>query len=180
MDATLLLTALATRAGDRVSLLAYDRQVRARVQGRTATAHVLATVISTLATLEPELIETDARGLSSAALTDAPRGSLIVLLTTLEAAPIEEGLLPVLPQLTQRHTVLLAAVSDPRIEEMANARGTVESVYDAAAAGQSQADRRRTADRLRRHGVVVVDATPENLAPALADTYLALKAAGRL
>lgn len=134
MDATLLLTALATRAGDRVSLLAYDRQVRARVQGRTATGNVLATVINTLATLEPELIETDARGLSNAALTDAPRGSLIVLLTTLEAAPIEEGLLPVLPQLTQRHTVLLAAVSDPRIGDMANARGTVESVYDAAAA----------------------------------------------
>ncbi len=85
-----------------------------------------------------------------------------------------------LSQLTQRHTVLVAAVSDPRIEEMANAQGTVDSVYDAAAAGQAQADRRRTADRLRRHGVVVVDATPDNLAPALADTYLALKAAGRL
>ncbi|NEB41010.1 DUF58 domain-containing protein [Streptomyces sp. SID14515] len=180
MDATLLLTALATRAGDRVSLLAYDRQVRARVQGRTAAGNVLATVINTLATLESELIETDARGLSNAALTDAPRGSLIVLLTTLEAAPIEEGLLPVLPQLTQRHTVLLAAVSDPRIEEMANGRATVDSVYDAAAAGQAQSDRRRTADRLRRHGVVVVDATPDNLAPALADAYLALKAAGRL
>ncbi|MFK0145023.1 DUF58 domain-containing protein [Streptomyces griseus] len=174
MDASLLLTALATRAGDRVSLLAYDRQVRARVQGRTAT------VVNTLATLEPELIETDARGLSNAALADAPRGSLIVLLTTLEAAPIEEGLLPVLPQLTQRHTVLLAAVSDPRISEMAHARGTVDSVYDAAAAAQAQADRGRTADRLRRHGVVVVDATPESLAPTLADTYLALKAAGRL
>lgn len=36
MDATLLLTALATRAGDRVNLLAYDRRVRAQIQGRTA------------------------------------------------------------------------------------------------------------------------------------------------
>ncbi|MFI8201070.1 DUF58 domain-containing protein [Streptomyces sp. NPDC085942] len=180
MDAALLLTALATRAGDRVNLLAYDRRVRARVQGRTTTGNVLAPVINTLATLEPELVETDARSLSKTALTDAPRGSLIVLLTTLEAAPVEEGLLPVLPQLTQRHTVLLAAVSDPRIEEMAAGRGTVESVYGVAAAGRTQAERRRTADRLRRHGVVVVDAAPDSLAPALADMYLALKAAGRL
>ncbi|MFB8104704.1 DUF58 domain-containing protein [Streptomyces sp. NPDC056007] len=180
MDATLLLTALATRAGDRVDLLAYDRRVRARVQGRTTTGDVLATVVNTLASLEPELVETDARGLSTTALSDAPGGSLIVLLTSLEAAPIEEGLLPLLPQLTQRHTVLLAAVSDPRIEEMAKGRGTVDAVYEAAAGTQAQTERRSTAEKLHRHGVVVVDATPDNLAPALADAYLALKAAGRL
>ncbi|MFF6910307.1 DUF58 domain-containing protein [Streptomyces sp. NPDC012389] len=180
MDATLLLTALATRAGDRVDLLAYDRRVRARVQGRTTAGDVLATVVNTLASLEPELVETDARGLSTTALSDAPRGSLIVLLTSLEAASIEEGLLPLLPQLTQRHTVLLAAVSDPRIEEMAKGRGTVDAVYEAAAGTQAQAERRDTAEKLQRHGVVVVDATPDNLAPALADAYLALKAAGRL
>ncbi|MEE1789432.1 DUF58 domain-containing protein [Streptomyces sp. BE308] len=180
MDATLLLTALATRAGDRVNVLAYDRHVRARVQGRTNTGDVLASVVNALAPLEPELVETDARGLSNAALAAAPQRSLIVILTTLDAAPIEEGLLPVLPQLTRRHTVLVAAVADPRIETMAQARGTVDAVYEAAAGAQAQAERHRTADQLRRHGVTVVDATPETLAPALADAYLTLKAAGRL
>ena len=38
LDAALLLTALATRAGDRVDLLAYDRRVRAQVQGRSAAS----------------------------------------------------------------------------------------------------------------------------------------------
>ncbi|MEU0299643.1 DUF58 domain-containing protein [Streptomyces sp. NPDC006175] len=180
MDATLLLTALATRAGDRMNLIAYDRRVRARVQGRTARGDVLSTFVSALATLEPELVETDARGLSTAALASAPRRSLIVLLTSLETAPVEEGLLPVLPQLTQRHTVLVAAVADPHVEVMARARGTVDAIYEAAAGSQAQAQRRRTADQLRRHGVTVVDAAPSDLAPALADAYLALKAAGRL
>ncbi|MCC3653595.1 MULTISPECIES: DUF58 domain-containing protein [Streptomyces] len=179
MDAALLLTALAGRAGDQVSLLAYDRRVRASVQGRTA-GDLLPAVVGALAPLEPELVETDARGLAAAALRTAPRHSLIVLLTTLDAAPVEEGLLPVLPQLTHRHTVLLAAVADPRIQQMTETRGTVEAVYQAAAGTRTQAERTRTADRLRRHGVTVVDATPEELAPALADAYLALKAAGRL
>ncbi|MFI6864583.1 DUF58 domain-containing protein [Streptomyces sp. NPDC050421] len=179
MDATLLLTALATRAGDCVDLLAYDRRVRAQVRGRAA-GDVLSAMVDALAPLEPELVETDARGLSAAALTHAPRRSLIVLLTSLDAAPVEEGLLPVLPRLTQRHTVLLAAVRDPHIEDMARARGTVDAVYEAAAGARAQAGRRRTADQLRRHGVVVVDATPDSLAPSLADAYLALKAAGRL
>lgn len=180
MDATLLLTALATRAGDRVNLLAYDRRIRAQVVGRAAGGDVLSAIVNAMVPLEPELVETDARGLSTAALASAPRRSLIVLLTSLDSAPIEEGLLPVLPQLTQRHTVLVAAVADPRIEEMTRARGTVDAVYDAAAGNRTQAQRRRTADQLRRHGVVVVDATPDALAPALADAYLALKAAGRL
>ena len=114
MDAALLLAALASRAGDRVDLLAYDRRVRALVQGRAAR-DVLPSLVNAMATLEPELIETDARGLTATALRTAPRRSLIVLLTSLDAAPIEEGLLPVLPQLTQRHTVLVASVADPHI-----------------------------------------------------------------
>ncbi|MEH0578294.1 MULTISPECIES: DUF58 domain-containing protein [Streptomyces] len=179
MDAALLLAALASRAGDRVDLLAYDRRVRALVQGRTAR-DVLPSLVNAMATLEPELVETNARGLMTAALRTTPRRSLIVLMTTLDAAPVEEGLLPVLPQLTQRHTVLVASVADPRIARMATARGDTDAVYEAAAAAQAQAERHRTAEQLRRHDVTVVDATPSELAPALADAYLALKASGRL
>ncbi len=71
MDAALLLAALASRAGDRVDLLAYDRRVRALVQGRTA-GDVLPAVVNTMANLEPELVETDARGLTAMALRSAP------------------------------------------------------------------------------------------------------------
>ncbi|MFJ8211778.1 DUF58 domain-containing protein [Streptomyces sp. NPDC096033] len=179
MDAALLLAALATRAGDRVDLLAHDRRTRALVQGRTA-ADVLPAFVNAMAGLEPELVETDSRGLVSTVLRSAPRRSLVVLLTSLDAAPVEEGLLPLLPRLTQRHTVILASVADPHIASMAASRGSVDAVYEAAAATQTQTQRRRTADQLTRHGVHVVDATPDTLAPALADTYLALKGAGRL
>ena len=41
-------------------------------------------------------------------------------------------------------------------------------------------ERRRTTALLRKRGVEVVDAPPESFAPAVADTYLSLKAAGRL
>ncbi|WP_432105025.1 DUF58 domain-containing protein [Streptomyces sp. bgisy091] len=179
IDAALLLTTLAGRAGDRVGLIAYDNRLRAHVQGGTG-GDVRSVLTGTLATLEPELVETDARGLSTTVLTNAPRRSLVVLFTSLDAAPVEEGLLPILPLLTKRHTVMVAAVSDPRVEAMARSRGTVDAVYDAAAATQTRTQRLRTADRLRRLGVTVVDASPDALAPAVADAYLALKAAGSL
>lgn len=179
MDAALLLAVLAGRAGDRVDLLAHDRRIRASVQGRGST-DLLPALVNAMAPIEPELVESDARGLVAAILQRAPRRSLVVLLTGLDAAPMEEGLLPVLPQLTHRHEVLVASVADPRVAEMARGRGTLDSVYAAAAAEQSRAERRRTSRRLSRHGITVVDAPPTDIAPALADAYLALKAAGRL
>ncbi|MGK4581106.1 DUF58 domain-containing protein [Kitasatospora sp. HPMI-4] len=179
LDAALLLTALATRAGDRVDLLAHDLRRRGSVVGRSPN-EILPAFTNAMAGLEPALLETDMRALTSNALRLAPHRSLIVLFTGLDARPIEEGLLPHLPLLTRRHEVLVASVADPRLEELATARGTVQDVYGAAAAEQTRTDRRRTAERLTRQGVTVLDAPPSALPPALADAYLALKAAGRL
>ncbi|GAB3962337.1 DUF58 domain-containing protein [Actinoallomurus acanthiterrae] len=179
MDAALLLGALASRAGDRVDLLAYDRRVRARVEGAART-EVLTAMVRAMAPLEPELIEADAAGMVSALLSRVRQRCLVVLLTDLNATAIEEGLLPLLPQLTAKHLVLVAAVSDPRVTEMATARGDAAAVYDAAAAERARAERRRVTTELRKYGVEVVDAPPDEIAPALADAYLSLKAAGRL
>jgi uncharacterized protein (DUF58 family) len=179
MDAALLLAALAARAGDRVDFLAYDRAVRAWLSGAART-ELLSSLVNAMAPIEAELVEADSPGMVAAVLARAKRRCLVVLLTDLNAAAMEEGLLPLLPQLSSRHLVLVAAVSDPRVAAMAAGRGTAELVYDAAAAEQLRGERRRVTSRLRRHGVEVVDALPEDLAPALADAYLALKASGRL
>ncbi|MCM3820023.1 DUF58 domain-containing protein [Streptomyces sp. DR3-1] len=179
MDAALLLSALASRAGDRVDLLAFDRELRAQVRGKAAP-QLLPALVDGLASLEPQLVETDARGLAAEILRSTPRRALVILLTTLDTTPVEEGLLPVLGRLTDRHTLLVASVADPRLAEMAAARGTVEKVYQAAAGHKAQAERDRTAGLLRRRGVTVVDAPPADLASALADAYLSAKAAGKL
>jgi uncharacterized protein (DUF58 family) len=76
--------------------------------------------------------------------------------------------------------VLLAAVADPRVAQMAAGKGDTGAVYDAAAAVVAQSGRARIGELLRRHGVEIIDAPPERLPPALADAYLSLKAAGRL
>ena len=179
LDAALLLTALASRAGDRVDLLALDREPRAAVEG-AGRADVLRRTVDAMAGLEPALVETDGRRLVGEVLRRARRRSLVVLFTSLDTASLEEGLLPHLASLTSRHTVLLAAVADPRVEAMAEGRGTAEAVYDAASAEQARGERRRLTSLLRRRGVEVVDAPPEHFAPAVSDAYLSLKAAGRL
>src|SRR5215472_13609914 len=179
MDAALLLTALATRAGDRIDFLAFDRRIRARVVGAPRSA-VLSSVTDAMAAIEPELVETDAAALASAALTTARRRSLVVLLTDLNPAAVEEGLLPRLPLLTARNQVLVAAVADPALAEMAARRADAGQVYGAAAAEQARSARQRVSALLQRRGAQVVDEAPGRLPPALADAYLELKAGGRL
>ena len=179
MDAALLLAALAVRAGDRVDLLAVDRQVRARIVGANR-AEVLPLITDALALLEPELTETDSALLATAVLAVARRRCLLVLLTDLNPAPLETGLLPLIPRLASRHQILVAATADPRLAELTAGRADPADVYAAAAAEHAVAERARAAGQLASLGVEVIEAPPDRLAPALADAYLALKRTGRL
>ncbi len=179
MDAALLLAALASRAGDTVDFLAHDRVTRAGVFGAART-ELLGRLVEAMAPLSPALVESDSTAMVSAVIRRARRRALVVLLTDLNASALDEGLLPVLPLLSTTHQVIVAAVADPRVEQLAGGRSDAAEVYDAAAAERSRGDRSAIAMRLRRNGVEVVDAAPADLAPALADRYLAMKAAGRL
>jgi uncharacterized protein (DUF58 family) len=179
MDAALLLAALASRAGDHVDFLAHDRVSRAAVFNASRT-ELLAQLVNAMAPLQPALVESDATAIVSAVQRRVRRRALVVLMTDLNASALDEGLMTVLPQLSARHQVLVAAVADPRVDKLAAGRADAAQVYDAAAAERARNDRRNIASRLRRHGVDVVDAPPEELAPALADHYLSMKATGRL
>jgi uncharacterized protein (DUF58 family) len=179
MDAALLLAALAVRAGDRIDLLAMDRRIRARVIAAPRT-DVLRAFTAAMAPIEAELIESDSAAMASVILAHARQRCLVVLLTDLSPAALTEGLLPHVPLLASRHVLVLGSVADPRLDELATGRGDAAAVYAAAAAETARAARAQLAATLRRHGVTVVDAPPDRLPPALADAYLALKAAGRL
>jgi uncharacterized protein (DUF58 family) len=179
MDAALLLAALASRAGDHVDFLAHDRVSRAGVFGASRT-ELLASLVDAMAPLKPALIESDATAMVSAIVRRTRRRALVVLMTDLNASALNEGLLPVLPQLSAKHRVIIAAVTDPRVDLLAEGRTDAAAVYGAAAAERSRNDRWAIASRLRHSGVEVIDAPPAELAPALADRYLAMKATGRL
>jgi uncharacterized protein (DUF58 family) len=179
IEAALLLSALASRAGDRVDLIAFDRRVRAQVAG-TGGPRLMPALADALAPVEPALVETDWPGVVAQVQQRMSQRALVVLLTALEPAVVENGVLPVVGPLAHDHTVVLASVADPEVAELRRRRETAAEVYDAAAAERTELERAAVTLRLRQRGVEVVDALPDDLAPRLADTYLALKAAGRL
>jgi uncharacterized protein (DUF58 family) len=141
---------------------------------------VLPRLVEAMADLEPDLVEADWTAIVSQIRARMSQRGLVVLLSPLEAAAVEEGLLPVVHRLTSHHTVVLASVADPALAAMAAGRGDAYAVYGAAAAERAFLDRAAVTAELSRAGVDVVDARPADLPPRLADRYLALKAAGRL
>jgi uncharacterized protein (DUF58 family) len=178
LDACLLLGAVASRAGDRVALVAADTAVRARL-GPTGGRDVLPKLVTALTALEPALVETDPQLLAAEVLRQVSKRSLIVLFSALDTAS-DTGLLPAARALAARHELVVASVADPSVAALAAARADSADVYTAAAAELAAAARRAVTEQLGKLGAHVVDAPADVFASHVTDAYLNLKAAGRL
>jgi uncharacterized protein (DUF58 family) len=180
MDAVMMLTAVATRLGDRAGLVAFDEQVRAIVAPGHAREQ-LARVTEAMYTLEPRLVESDYRGAFAQTLARFRRRALIVVFSELAEQAMTETFLPALPRVARDNIVVVASVRDPQVLAWSRALpGDATGAYRRAAAAAALDERRRITARLRGFGVTVVDAPPGELAPRLADAYLRVKATGRL
>jgi uncharacterized protein (DUF58 family) len=177
MESALLLSALATRAGDHVHLLMFDRVTRARVT-RVDGPALLPALVDAMAPVDPQLIDTDwdAAFAQVRALTSRP--SLVVLLTAQDAPDAARGFLGSLPALAQRAQVLVGTVTDavPDVDP----RPDAAEVYREAAGARAERDAAAVQAAIARAGAESIADGPEALPPRIADRYLALKAAGRL
>jgi uncharacterized protein (DUF58 family) len=125
-------------------------------------------------------VETDWEMVADQIRTRTRKGALVVLLTPVEPAAVQQGLLPVTARIAADHPLVVASVQDPSLQAMTRDRETVTDVYRAASAEADLLVRDGVGRALGRSGAHVVDAGPEDLPRALADEYLSLKAAGKL
>lgn len=181
MDAVLGVVQAATKLGDRVGMLAFDRQVRSIVVPTNGKSQ-LGRAAEAMYMLEPDYSESAYLAAFNYATARFRRRSLYIVLTDLVESAVEQALLPALPIITRRHLVVVAAVQDPAVTQWA-AGGDhqwASEAYREAAAVNVLHQRARATARLRAAGAIVVDAAPGKLATELVDTYLEVKASGRL
>lgn len=179
LEASLLLAALASRAGDHVHLLMYDRVVRGRVTGVDGPG-LLQAITDAMAPVHARLVDTDWGGAFAAIRTLTTRPSLVVVLTAQDAAESARSFLGAFPNASRATTVLVGSVTDDAVGMLATKRDSREDIYLAAAAERTLRDAKNVADAIRRAGGEAIAADPESLPPKIADRYLELKAAGRL
>lgn len=177
MEAALLLSALAARAGDHVHLLMFDRVTRARVT-RVDGAQLLPALVDAMAPVEPQLIDTDWDAAFAQVRGLTQRPALVVLLTAADDPEAARGFLASLPAIAARSRLLVATATDGPGEPPA--RDDAAAVYAAAAVERARSDAERVRSAVERAGGDAVAASADDLPPLVADRYLALKAAGRL
>lgn len=179
MEATLLLGALAARAGDHVHLVMMDRVVRARVSGVDG-AGLGPALVDAMAPVEAQLIDTDWSEVASLVRRLTVRPALVVLLTAQDDPAAARGFLAALPTLTARSRVLVASASTVEDADDDTATTDADAAYAWAAIEHVRQDGERVAAAIARTGAVAVTADAASLPPRVADHYLALKLNGLL
>jgi uncharacterized protein (DUF58 family) len=172
IHAALLLAYVALRTGDRVGMLAFDERPRAFVEpegGIGAFARLRAAATG----LEYSTVETN----FSLALTELharlERRSLVVVLTDFADAVTAELMVESLERLRRRHLVVFAALRDPALDAVADAEPrTSIDLHRAVVAADLLRDREAVLKRLRRRGVLTVDARPDEVSTSLLNRYL--------
>ena len=180
MDATIMLTAVATGLGDKIGLITFDQEVRSIVAPARHRDQV-SRVTEAMFDLEPVLAESDYHQAFRHTLARFRRRSLLVILTDLAPGAVTDSLLPAMPMITRTNLVVVGSVRDPSITRWSqDAAADGPEAYRKVAAMTALAERDRLIVGLRALGVTVIDAEPGRLAPALADVYINVKSTGRL
>jgi uncharacterized protein (DUF58 family) len=175
VDAAVAVALVADVLGDRAGVLAFDRETRRRLSPRRAGGHA---VIRALLDLQPRAEEPDYE-LAFRTVEGAKRSLMMIFCDLLDesaARPLAEAV----PVLARRHSVTVATVRDPDLDEvLATEPTSAHGVGAQAVALDVLGARTRVAHMLRHAGAQVVEAPADQLAAACAGAYLRAKARGR-
>src|SRR5690606_4572068 len=138
-------------------------------------------MLEELYALEAELVEPDYRAAVSFLRARARKRAMICAFTDPVDPEISARALSYLSSLRPQHLPLVATSRDLESEALAEAEpaGPAEA-YEKAVARRTLGERDLAFARLRSRGVMVCDASPENLAAGVVNRYLSVKRRGLL
>lgn len=181
LNATLMLSHVAARAGDQVGLLAFSDTVKsyAPCTGGTSAA---SRVVQAAYHLHPDITETNFAAAIEQLGIRVKKRTLIVLFTQVVDDVAAQELLRLMRGLLPRHLPLLVPFRDIEIDALALGQSpettadTGSGPYVRAAAAELVSFRDRLVRDLKRRGAHVLDCTPGDLTPSLINRYLEIKA----
>ncbi|NCC33528.1 MAG: DUF58 domain-containing protein [Chloroflexia bacterium] len=180
VNTALMLSYVAGLRGDQVGLLAFADQVRRYVAPRRGKPH-FQQILEALYNLQPEPVEADHGVALNYLARRQRRRALIVVFTDLATPEATGPLVTHLTRLARHHLPLCVTVSDPFITGATGRPANDSSaLYERAVAEGLLDERRALLDRLQRSGVLTVDVPADRLSAGVINTYLRLKAQGRL
>jgi len=178
LDAVLLLAHVALRQGDAVGLSTFSGE-RRHLGPRKGTQQ-LTRVMNAVYDLESGTRASDYLAAAQGLAAVLHKRALVVVVSNLRDED-HEDLLAAARLLGRRHLVLVASMKERALAKALDAPvRDLDSALTAASTHQYLIARRRAHERLRKAGVLALDAEPQRLAIALVNGYLDVKRSGLL
>ncbi len=178
LDAVLLLAHVALRQGDAVGLSTFSGE-RRFLAPRKGTQQ-LRLVMNTVYDLESSTRASDYLAAAESLAAALHKRALVVVVSNLRDED-HQDLLAAARLLGRRHLVLVASMKERALAQALDEPvRDLDSALTNAATHQYVFARRRAHERLRKAGVLALDAEPHQLAIALVNGYLDVKRAGVL
>ncbi len=176
LNAAMMLGQVALRHGDRVGLLAFDREVRVWLPpkgGARNGTRLIRSIYDVFPTLDEPDYALALRWLAQR----VRRRSLVVLLTAVSDQVNAELATNLVGALGRRHIVMSVWLRDLDVQEALEKQAAgVQDVWARCAAAELVAARERSLRTLRRQGALVVDCAASELNSTLLGRYLEVKA----
>ena len=181
LNATLMLSHVASRGGDKVSMMAFAEEVLAYAP-LTGGARATRKIVQAGYDIEPDLAPTNYRAAFEALAVRVKKRTLVVLFTQVvdevAAAELEKLMRGLMP----RHLPLLVLLRDVDVDALALGHSGEAAAlsgvgpYLRGAAAEILSFRDKLVRRLKQHGALVLDVAPGDLTPSLINRYLEIKA----
>ncbi len=181
LNATLMLSHVASRGGDQVGLVAFAENVvrYAPVRGGAqAAGHIVRAAYD----LYPDLTESNYGALLAELSQRVRRRTLVVLFTQVVDDIAQAELLRLASALMPRHLPLIVVLRDTDLDDLVEGRDPEARTADEralcmrGAAAELVTFRERMIRDMQRRGALVLDVPPRELTPALVNRYLDVKA----
>ena len=180
LNATLSMALAGIARGDRVGIGVFDRSLQTWLAPQGGQAH-FHRIIEHLTPIQPDLFESDYLAALTQVAKQQHRRTLIVVITDLVDTTASAELLSALTRLRPRHLPFCVTLRDPQIDHQAHQPSpTVDQAFARAVALDLLAQRQAAFTRLKRSGVLVLDAPANQISEPLVAAYLRVKNQSRL
>ncbi len=171
LDAVAAVGLAADELGDHCGATVFDASIRAQLAPRRRGGR---DIVTALFDLQPRLLDSDfEQAFQSVA---GGKRTLVLVLSDLFDDAAARALVEAIPVLVRRHAVLVATVTDPDLIRLLRTPPTDPTDVFATAAALDLLDSRAlAAQRLRRAGARVVEASPDAFSAACVGAYLRAK-----
>jgi uncharacterized protein (DUF58 family) len=175
INAALVLSNVALQRQDKAGLICFGQQLDSFITADKKPTQINL-ILESLYKQQTNFLEPDFEKLFSAVRNRIAHRSLLVLFTNFESFESLERELPSLKRLAHYHLLMVVFFENTELQELTEARvNTTEDIYIKTIAEKYRHEKRLIAKELRRHGIISVLSSPQNLTINSLNKYLELK-----